>query len=178
MCPFISKLEFQSEQNKHVDTFTLMPKEFEIGFELNSYGARTNDLIGIVDITQNIFHLTTGESCCNVGSMIPAVWIFNGNLNVGMAINGVGNLSRSFAINDTEWYNVLILQKKNKHGDFTFKVLINAEVKWSLVNINPKEFKDVKLFISNPWHQAFNGSLRNFHICFKGTQLNSLVFDS
>ena len=137
-----------------------MPKEFEIIFELSVY--RT----GIV--RENILHLTTGENCCSVGEMIPAVWMINGNLEVGMGINGVGNTSKLVAMNGNAWHKVKISQMKNLDDDFIFQVVIDDIVKWSVTNKQPKEFKDVKVFVSNPWQPEFKGSLRSFRICFNG----------
>ena len=160
MCPFTSRLQFESKQNDYIDTLTLIPKEFEISFEFIEYGVKHDK--------QNIFHLTTGERYCEAGNMIPAVWMINGSLEVAMAINNTSNTSKLFIINDNEWHKVMISQKKNIDGDFIFQVVINDVVKWNVINQEPKEFRDVNFFMSNPWESAFSGSLRNFQICFKG----------
>ena len=62
-----------------------------------------------------------------------------------------------------EWSTVEISQAE-RGSKVVFSLVVNGERLWTVENTDPKEFSDVQVFASNPWHVAQAGSIRGFRI--------------
>ena len=49
-------------------------------------------------------------------------------------------------------------------GMVTFWILVTVVKVWSVVNTQPKEFKYVKVYASDPWYEAQSGSIYDLTI--------------
>merc|ERR1711993_183386 len=59
----------------------------------------------------------------------------------------------------------LKIEQFQKDGKIMYQVMINGKTEYSAENTDPKDFENVKVFASDPWHDAFTseyGILENF----------------
>ena len=76
-----------------------------------------------------------------------------------------GEKFRQFSINITntpimEWTKINATQKF-VNGKYTFNVYIDETEAFSIENNDPKEYKDVKLYLGDPWFNPQPGFVRN-----------------
>merc|ERR1712126_59886 len=117
-------------------------------------------------------------SCCQIGQRIPALWTMKGTtdrLHLVTNIDSDGNCCHEF-INEmgtfdcNKWYHFVVSQRK-EGDDYLFEVKINGVGKVHKKNYNPKQFKNVKVFMSGYTNPA-NAELRFFYACqLKDTRL-------
>ena len=122
-----------------------------------------------LSVTWNsLFHVTTGENT-GEGGRIPAVFVkqskqfvicnhVNGNEKNGYCKNYNYELNKE--------YHFEISQQTNSEGEAVYSIKVNGETFHEIVNTTPLKFKDVKLYLSDPWYETFapNGKLSNFKI--------------
>ena len=58
-------------------------------------------------------------------------------------------------------YKITIRQYKDFHGQHWFEVLVNNKSYKKIVNSQPKIFRNVKLYVSNPWMSSFTADFGN-----------------
>lgn len=56
----------------------------------------------------------------------------------------------------------MIAQYKNELDQYIFAVFINRNLQHNVVNNNPREFSDVKVYAGDPWDLSANAVIRNF----------------
>ena len=81
-------------------------------------------------------------------------------------INGKPNVGKHFrskrpALN--EWTAVEISQVK-KGSIYIFSLMMNNEVLWSIRNVKPSQFYDVKVYAASPWFAVQAGSIKGLKI--------------
>ena len=114
----------------------------------------------------SLFHLTTGEDS-GVGSRIPAVFVNQGKyFHHCYHVNGDDNYCQDYDYELNKDYHFEILQQKNSEGEAVYSIKVNGETFSEFVNTNPLKFKDVKLYLSNPWEATFEpfGKLSNLKV--------------
>jgi len=146
-------------RNKVYQIIKKIYKTFDVSFDLyiNSYGGGK---------WLSVFHMTTGRNHGTIGSRIPAVWV-NGPgkyLAVSNGVNGNTNYWKNYPVKLKTWYHVQIKQVENKAKKIVYTILVNNKVVSSLVNTKPREYKNVKAFVADPWHPALNGHIKNIQI--------------
>jgi len=145
-------------KNKVYQTIKKVYKTFDVSFDLyiNSYGGGT---------WLSVFHMTTGNNA-GLGGRIPAVWV-NGPgkyLHVCSGVNAQTNYFKNYPVSLKTWYHVQIKQVENNAKKIVYNILVNNKVITSLVNTKPREYKNVKAFVADPWHPALNGHIKNIQI--------------
>lgn len=101
----------------------------------------------------NIFHFTQGGDQSRYGDRIPAVFVNkSGFFRISSAINGNPNHSfdKSFRLNKT--YVILIEQFYDQ-----FSIKVNGWNVYSIRNKQAQDFRNVKLYISDPWNGPLYG---------------------
>ena len=112
-----------------------------------------------------MIHFTTGSNIGNIGDRIPGIWFHergNGQLYIETPING----SNSFESNPLalyQWTNVEVSQQLES-GVYTYSVKLNGEKVFSERNYEAESFEKVKVYVSDPWHKAQNGFIKNLFI--------------
>ena len=117
---------------------------------------------------KNVFHMTIGNDCCSIGDRVPGVWVINNEVLIAFAIGGNGNFYKNFAIEKNTWTEIDVSQKQSMDGQYRYTIMINGEEKFTIVNTDPREFNNVKLFASDPWFDSFDGKIRMIAVCTKG----------
>ena len=114
----------------------------------------------------SLFHVTTGQDQ-GEGGRIPAVFLNQGKyFLIDYHVNGKTNYGRQYNYELNKEYHFEISQQKNSKGEAVYSIKVNGETFHEIVNTTPLKFKDVKLFLSDPWYETFApfGKLSNLKI--------------
>ena len=142
-----------------IETLPRLGKEWEISFE---FKPENYDKSGYT----SILHLSTGEDNSVLGSRIPAIFHHtNIGLHVTTAIgnepNSYLNIHRSPPVG--QWSTIVVSQLKPWVRTI-MSVKVSDEVPRSMLNPEPREFLDVKVYGSDPWYEAHAGLIRGLTI--------------
>ena len=152
----ISK-ECAPKKNLLLTTFKVVHKEYLVTFELffKTVGAKT----------YNLFHFTTGRDCCRVGTRVPSVWIHNKNmLHICAAVNDVGSTETNTVIPLNQWSKAEVRQRKDAGNQYIYSVTVNGKCVHRAVNRKPREFKNVRVYASDPYYPTEQGYIRNLFV--------------
>ena len=136
-----------------------LDKEFLLSFDVKPYSFAPE--------WANIIHFTIGSNIGELGDRAPGVWFHehgNGRLYIAAPLNDDPNYSietNSLALN--QWTNVEISQQQVEDV-YLYTVKLNGETVFNQPNQHAKSFKNVKVYSSDPWHNAPNGSIKDFYI--------------
>jgi len=121
----------------------------------------------------NVIHFTaTGGNCCNYGDRIPAVWFHSispqataNRLHITSAVNNNGNyvVNTQNIVKRGVWTCVEISQR-TEGSSYRYTVKVGGKVIHSVINKNPKEFKNVQVYIADNFHNAQPGHIRDIFI--------------
>ena len=140
-------------------TLSVLRKEYTVSFKLlpSSYSVGWKSVI----------HLTLGSDYLGYGDRNPAVFFHNdgsGKLLISSAIDGNSN----FCI-ETEplplnvWSSVKISQHLLDNV-YEYSIDINGKNIRSVVNSEPKELQNIKVYVSDPWYVAQAGFIKDLLI--------------
>ena len=106
----------------------------------------------------NVLHFTTGEDKHTPGSRIPALWFKDDTLLFHSDVNGDTlygfTTSTKYVANETIDINIQQVLSDDK---YFFEVIVNNESIHRRENTQPKMFKNVTLYVSDPWYTAQPG---------------------
>ena len=118
----------------------------------------------------NIYHATISGNFDVYGCRTPAIWIYHNNGNMHIHTTSAINGSKSYTYNRpttptqlNKWITINISQTKVEDV-YQYKVEIDGVVMHMVKNVQPQEFLNVKIYISNPWYPAVTGYVRNLYI--------------
>ena len=104
------------------------------------------------------------------GDRTPAIFFHPSyGMHLRSAINGYPDYHKKLELimPVNQWSKIALSQTK-LNGVVTFRLLVNGTEEWAMVNTQPKEFKSVKVYATNPWYEAQPGSIRAFTIQPRG----------
>ena len=133
-------------QNTLVATISTLSEEYSVQFELilNKFSSHYS----------NIFHVTTGKQNGDFGSTIPAVYINKDNkVEIYSAVNNDMAFKTTSSIASGKWVSIKISQVKS-NNIYTYTVAVDGIIVKTVANTNVRSFKDVSIYISNPWEAA------------------------
>ena len=116
--------------------------------------------------SKSLFHLTTGENS-GEGGRIPAVFLNpDKSFDTCYHVNGNTSYYKRYYYELNKEYHFVISQQKNSEGEAVYSINVNGETFHEVVNTTPLKFKDVKLYLSDPWHDTFApfGRLSNLKV--------------
>jgi len=112
----------------------------------------------------NIIHFSVGGDYSVYGDRVPSVFFIGGThrLHISSAINGRSNYywRTSQSIQKGVFTHVLIRQRKNKQGQYVYSISLNGKQVFSIINTDPREFTNVKVWASNPWYASSGAVLK------------------
>ena len=113
----------------------------------------------------SLFHLTTGEDN-GVGCRIPAVFLNSAKFfYTCYQVNGNDDYCKNYNYELNKDYHFEISQHKS-NGEAIYSIKVNGETFHEIVNTTPLKYKDVKLYLSDPWYETFApfGKLSNLKV--------------
>ena len=142
-------------------TISTFPKEYSVQFEYNLTGCP-------IDGWNNMIHITTGSNNRVYGNRIVTNfhWCTNGNIQTKICsqVNGDVNYCTEYIPTPkNKWVMVKVSQVK-MGNDYVYEVEVDGNEVQKANNTKPMEFENVTVYVSNPWHPAPLGSIRNLTI--------------
>ena len=135
--------------------------EFEIEFDATVNSEIPQD-------RSNVFHMSTLDD----GSHVPHLMVWNGNktFEICFSVNGNDNycVYQEYWLN--QWYHFQISQLIIPTGEAQYRIKINCNTVHEILNNQPKNFPEAKLYLSSPWHPSLGsyGILSNLTITKEG----------
>ena len=143
-------------QGSLLTTIPTLAKEWRIAFEIRP--------TEFTDTNNNIIHLTSTDKdeYETHGDRIPIILLEKQKVYVRSSINGNPDYSQVFTdvLSLNQWTRIEICQQKIK-GQYIYSISIGGKELHSTENTRPKEFSEVKVYASNPWHAAQPGAIRD-----------------
>ena len=112
-------------------------------------------------------HLTVGSNNGEHGARIPAIWLNSNSFwYVSSSVNGNKDHGHKFMnVSLNSWTSFRIWQEQIPDGTYIFEYSINDKTIYSIVNRDPRSFRNVHIYASDPWHVAVKAKIRNFEVC-------------
>ena len=126
--------------------------------------------IGLIGSYTNIFHIGLGPNHGAYGDRIAAMWFVGGTTQLHITSAVSGQISRQPAAGNTdpipmnEWTRVGISQLRQTDGSYQYTITIDDKIYDQIVNTDPREFKNIKVYTSDNYYLAANALIRNFKI--------------
>ena len=121
-------------------TFTFKPTKFTPGWS-------------------SIVHLSTGANL----SRLPGLFIYNNILYVTGYVSGNRNYQVNKKIQVNKWTTVRVVNSK-VGSIYYWSVYVNGKLIRKVRNTRPKTFKNVKVYITDPWYKPFVGTMKTVSI--------------
>ena len=104
---------------------------------------------------KNIFHFTQNLDNTKYGDRIPTVLLLkDGNIRICSAINGDKNFCKGFKYElDTKYH--LKIQQFRQNEKTIYNIIMNDNIIYSGENKQPKDFDNVKVYVSDKWYDPF-----------------------
>ncbi|XP_047137853.1 uncharacterized protein LOC100198704 isoform X2 [Hydra vulgaris] len=152
----VKDIETKLEAGKLLAVLPVLENQFKVSFDVkpNSFAVGW----------RNVIHFTIGSDITTYGDRVPGVWFHhsgNGGLHIAAPING--NLNRYFDTNPiplNQWTHIEVSQQLQANS-YIYKIMLNNVEVFSENNLQPKSFKNVKVFCSDPWYPVQDGSIKN-----------------
>ena len=132
-------------------------KEFSVSFEIKP--------TSYVKGWASVIHLTVGQNHGQYGDRNPAAWFHedgSGKLVIASGING--NVNSYFVTKSplplNEWSKIDIYQVL-RNSAYIYEIKLNGEVIYSVQNNDARDFRNVKVYVADPWYDAQPGSIKN-----------------
>ena len=116
----------------------------------------------------NILHFTTGDNVHSPGSRIPGVWMHQSlgdekakPLLICSDVNGDSDYCWTSKPIPVNTFIQIQIRQIRKGTGYIYQILIDGEVLHEVINRQPRVFRDVKLYASDPWHAAQKGEIDN-----------------
>lgn len=137
-----------------------LPRGWKVSFTINPFGT----LAGL----SNILHATIGKNNEKYGDMTPAVWFHSKStkLHIVSAVNGFKGYtfnSRQIPLHKNSSIQIHQVQSKTNH-QYYYQIFINGKKVHDVLNKDPRVFKDVKYYASDPWYNPAHATISNFKL--------------
>ena len=106
---------------------------------------------------------------------LPAIYLSGDKyFRICYHVNGNQNYCIDYYFELNTDYHFEISQHKNSKGEAVYSIKVNGETFHEIINTKPVKFKDVKLYLSDPWYETFApfGKLSNLKIIADLTMLS------
>ncbi|XP_047125611.1 uncharacterized protein LOC105848976 isoform X2 [Hydra vulgaris] len=156
--PFRMYKDTDIKNNQLLAVLANLPESYELLFEFKA--------IQFLNKWASLIHLTIDGDNSKYGDRTPGVWVSPSNkLYFASAINGTVNsgfyANIIYPLN--EWIQVKVSQSKSS-SKYVYAVEVANNVIYNTQNDLAMNFKNVKVFLANPWYLAQPGFIRNLSI--------------
>ena len=124
---------------------------------------------------KSLLHLTTGDNY----PRLPAIFLHpNKYFHICYHVNGNHNYCQNYNYGLNKNYHFEISQQISK-GKAVYRIKVNGGTFFEIINTKPVKFKDVKLYLSDPWYETFApfGKLSNLKVIPDLSLLGKCIFD-
>ena len=168
---FSSPDEFSPTRGSLVHTIPTLGKEWRVSLEFKPTDYTYSGYA-------NLLHLTIGADWGSYGTRVPGVWFHpSRGLHISAAVNGILDYNKDTLTDRPplgNWTSLEISQEQ-VGGEFVYKIVIGGKEILSVENTQPEVFEDVKVYASDPWHNAQPGAMKALLIQTKLGQFYFLI---
>ena len=143
-----------------MSTITSISPEYEVTFSVKPTAFTRG--------YSNVLHFTTGGDHGKFGYRIPGVWFNWNKLHICESVKHSYNYcANSQGLAKNKWTDVKIVNKKID-SIYWYTVYVNGKQIARTDNPGARTYKNVKVYVTDPWHTPFKGFLRNLKIKVTG----------
>ena len=107
------------------------------------------------------------ETVVRMGNVFQECGYLTNEFTFMFALNGNGNfVIKTSPLSLNKWYHFRVTQTLQGNKYF-YAVYMNNKKLFNKVNTTPQDFKNVKLYIADPWYNAQNGFVKNLKVSGK-----------
>ncbi|XP_065652584.1 uncharacterized protein LOC136079857 [Hydra vulgaris] len=154
-------------ENEVIATISNLKEVFSISFKLKP--------ISYSKEWQNVLHITKGQNFGECGDRYPAVF-FDGSGRLEFFSDINGKINSKFVTKNplplNVWSSVKI-EQTFKNGGYVYAIFINGSIQYETENKDPRQFKDMKVFISDPWYTAHDGWIKELFVVNGDTKISN-----
>ncbi|XP_065652538.1 uncharacterized protein LOC136079842 isoform X2 [Hydra vulgaris] len=156
-------------ENEVIGTMSSLEKAYSVSFKLKPYSYSKG--------WENVLHVTKGQNYGECGDRNPAVFFHkdgSGRLVFFSAING--NINSEFETKNPLPLNVwssIRIEQTLKNSAYVYAIYVNGSIQYEIENKDPRQFKDVKVYISDPWYTAHDGDIKELFVVNRDTKSTS-----
>ena len=149
------------QKNKRIKWVKSLPRQWKVSIDIKPNGR--------VNGWSNILQGTIGGSNWRLGDRIPLIHFRSRStrLHICCAIGKNKNHcfnSKPIPLNKFTKVVIRQFQEREKDGKYVYRINIGGKIVYEIVNTNPKVYKKVSYYASNPWHKPANAVIRNFEL--------------
>ena len=145
-------------KSNHVETLTQFGPNFQIRMAIMFYSFPTGQPHNVIDVTKGLDHV-------GPGSRYPALWITKEKI-LACTIYYDGNKHEEgghyMPHGGIELDKVYYIVMKLENG--LFQYIVNGEEVGSIHVENPLTYNFMKLYLTHPWYETFDGIFMYFHL--------------
>ena len=143
------------KQNRVYNIINNLPKTWKVSFKINPTTNNNNNQL------TNIIHFTTQYDNGIQGSRTPAVWFMPNSRRLKISSSLADNYDHTFEMSEdlpsNTYTEIEIEQFKNQYssrnGDYIYRITVAGKQVHRVMNEDPREFKNVKMYVSSPWYE-------------------------
>ncbi|XP_066915488.1 uncharacterized protein [Clytia hemisphaerica] len=150
--------EQQVTRSKLLTTLPELTKEWKVSMDVKLKSKKGG--------WTNIIHATTGHNCCHRGQRVPAIFVFSNQYrsHICSPLGGYGNHNYNDIYFPQNQYTNVVMQQKKFNGQYRYQIFQNNAIRHNVTQTKPEVFKNVKYYISDPWHNAADADVKNIVI--------------
>ena len=133
-------------------TLDILPREWMVDFMFKPTSVSSSDI-------RSILHLTDKEDSNRFG-----LWFYSGELRIECAQDNTGVRTHTLPQPPIGKWTRITLTQEYLSGQFRYRVLIDGVEKYNVRNAQEGEFRNVRVYASNPWHEALPGYIKNLSV--------------
>ena len=156
--PSFYDLGFMLMKNNLVTTIKKLSRTWFLSIDIKPYGTR--------GIWSNVMHASINANHGQHGYRTPAIFFHGGSTNLYIC-SSVNNEENHCIDTDNiplnSYTNVQIKQAKINDNTYVYSIQINGTILFATTLSNtPREFHNVKVYLSNGWEEAAKAEIKNF----------------
>ena len=156
---FLHPGQVSLSKNNLLTTLTILPREWRVDFMFKPTTYISTNYHSILHLTNQ-----SDRNTHKYGGRVPALWGYKGELYIECAKNN--NMRRAHKLPKPpagKWTQITLSQEYLS-GKFRYRVLINGVEKYNVENAQDGQFRDVRVYASNPWHPAQSGYIKDLSV--------------
>lgn len=139
-------------RSKILSTLSFLPKTSSISFTVKPRKFTSG--------WSNVIHFSTGSKL----SRLPAVFLRRNSIYICGYVNGNSNYQVHQKIHVNKWTAVQVVNARGSDGYYYWSVYLNGKLVHRVKNTTPKRFKNVRVYVTDPWYKPFVGTIRHLRI--------------
>merc|ERR1719285_52171 len=156
---FNHSAQFTFAKNNPVTTLDILPKEWMVDFMFKPTSLTSPGILSIL-------HLTDKEerNSNTYGGRIPALWFYFGKLRIESAKDNTRTRNHTLPQPPIGKWTQITITQEYLSGKFRYRVLIDGVEQYNVENAQDGQFRNVRVYASNPWHEALPGYIKNLSV--------------